>query len=71
MEEQEQTPTTTTTNMMFMMLVDIEGRLFTDQTGRFPVTSNRGNNYLIMFYPVDANFIKSYSIKTCHRTEIL
>jgi hypothetical protein len=45
--------------------------LFTDQTGRFPITSNRGNNYIVLFYVVDANFIKSYPIKSRHRTELL
>ncbi|KAL7474522.1 hypothetical protein ACHAW6_000492 [Cyclotella cf. meneghiniana] len=44
-------------------MVDIEGQLFTDRTGQFLVTSNRGNNYIIIFYTVDANHIKSYPIK--------
>ncbi|KAL7482665.1 hypothetical protein ACHAW6_012248, partial [Cyclotella cf. meneghiniana] len=59
------------TNMVFMTMVDIQGQLFINQTGRFPITSNRGNNYIVIFYTADANHIKSYPIKSCHRTELL
>ena len=57
--------------MVFMTMLDVEGQLFTDQTGRFPVSSNRGNNYIVIFYAVDPNFIKSYPIKSRHRSELL
>ncbi|KAL7481577.1 hypothetical protein ACHAW6_007257 [Cyclotella cf. meneghiniana] len=57
--------------MVFMTMVGIQGQLFTDQTGRFPITSNRGNNYVVIFYTVDVNQIKSYPIKSCHRSELL
>ncbi|EED89749.1 predicted protein [Thalassiosira pseudonana CCMP1335] len=71
MEEPTQAPQNDKTNMVFMTIAEAEGQLFTDQTGRFPVTSNRGNNYIVLFYVVDANFIKSYPIKSRHRTELL
>ncbi len=71
MIEHEQTPNNDKTNMVFMTMVEINGQLFTDQTGRFPVTSNRGNNYIVIFYAVDPNYIKSYPIKSRHRSEIL
>lgn len=71
MEEPEQAPQNDKTNMVFMTIAEAEGQLFTDQTGRFPVTSNKGNNYIVLFYVVDANFIKSYPIKSRHRTELL
>ncbi|KAL7484653.1 hypothetical protein ACHAW6_010288 [Cyclotella cf. meneghiniana] len=58
-------------NMVFMTMVDIQGQLFTDQMGCFPLTSNRGNNYVVIFFIVDANHINSYPIKSCHRTELL
>jgi hypothetical protein len=44
MVEHKQAPNNDKTNMVFMTMVKVEGQLFTDQTGRFPVTSNRGNN---------------------------
>ncbi|KAL7484256.1 hypothetical protein ACHAW6_009898, partial [Cyclotella cf. meneghiniana] len=71
MEEPQQLPLNDKTNMVFMTMVDIDGQLFTDQTGRFPITSNRGNNYVVIFYTVDANHIKSYPIKSRHRSELL
>ena len=71
MVEHEQAPNNDKTNMVFMTMVEVEGQLFTDQTDRFPVTSNRGNNYIVIFYAVDPNYIKSYPIKSRHRTKLL
>ncbi|KAL7478778.1 hypothetical protein ACHAW6_004540 [Cyclotella cf. meneghiniana] len=68
MEEPKQAPQNNKTNMVFMTIAKAKAQLFTNQTGRFPVTSNKGNNYIVLFYVVDANFIKSYSIKSCYRT---
>ena len=66
MEEPKQAPQNDKTNMVFMTIAEAKGQLFTNQTNRFPVTSNRGNNYIVLFYIVDANFIKSYPIKSQH-----
>ncbi|KAL7478206.1 hypothetical protein ACHAW6_003980, partial [Cyclotella cf. meneghiniana] len=55
-----QTPLNDKTNMVFMTMVSFKGQLFTDQTKQFSVTSNRGNNYIVIFYTVNANHIKSY-----------
>ncbi|KAL7479397.1 LOW QUALITY PROTEIN: hypothetical protein ACHAW6_005129 [Cyclotella cf. meneghiniana] len=49
MEEPQQAPLNDKTNMAFITTVDIQGQLFTDQTGRFPLNSNRGNNYVVIF----------------------
>ncbi|KAL7481807.1 hypothetical protein ACHAW6_007473 [Cyclotella cf. meneghiniana] len=65
------TATQCQTNMVFTTMVDIQGKMFKDQIGHFPITSNRGNNYVVIFYTVDANHIKSYPIKSHHRTELL
>ncbi|KAL7478501.1 hypothetical protein ACHAW6_004261 [Cyclotella cf. meneghiniana] len=59
MAEPPQLPLNDKTNMVFMTMVDIQGQLYTDQTGHFPINSNRGNNYVVIFYTVDANHIKS------------
>ncbi len=71
MEALPQLPLNDKTDMVFMTMADIQGQLFTDQAGRFPVTSNRGNKYTVIFYTVDANHIKSYPIKSRHSTELL
>ena len=57
--------------MVFTTIAKAEGQLFTDLTSPFPVTSNKGNNYIVLFYIVIANFMKFYPIKSCHRTEFL
>jgi hypothetical protein len=57
--------------MVFMMIVEVEGQLFMDQTGRLPVTSNCSNGYIGVFYALDPNYIKSYLIKSRHSSEIL
>eukprot|EP00804_Cyclotella_cryptica_P022689 CCRYP_012483-RA/>CCRYP_012483-RA protein AED:0.32 eAED:0.32 QI:0/0/0/1/0/0/3/0/684 len=71
MLELPQAPNNDKTNMVYMSTVEVDGQLFTDQTGGFPVTSNRGNNYIVIFYAVDPNFIKLYPIKSRHRSELL
>ena len=71
MDKPEQAPYNNKTNMVFMTIADVEGQLFTDQTGCFPITSNRGHNYIVIFYVIDANYIKSYPIKSCHCIELL
>ncbi|KAL7529464.1 hypothetical protein ACHAXR_002975, partial [Thalassiosira sp. AJA248-18] len=52
-------------------LLPSTGRLYSDQTGRFPITSSRGNCYVIIFYAADGNYIKSYPIKSRHRSQLL
>jgi hypothetical protein len=71
MKPPNQAPQNDKTNMVFLTIAEVNGQLFTDQTGRFPVTSNKGNNYIVIFYVVDANYIKSYPIKSRHRTELI
>jgi hypothetical protein len=59
------------TNLVFMVIHDISGKVFTNQTGQFPLTSNRGNAYLVIFYIYDANFIASIPIKNQTKEELL
>ena len=54
-----------------MTISEIDGKLYSDQTGRFPVTDNRGNCYVSLFYTVDLNYIKSYPLKSRHRSYLL
>ncbi|KAL7478604.1 hypothetical protein ACHAW6_004365, partial [Cyclotella cf. meneghiniana] len=70
-EELKQAPQNDKTNLVFMTIAEAEGQLFSNQTSHFPVTSNRGNNYIELFYVVNSNFIKSYPIKSHHQTELL
>jgi hypothetical protein len=47
--------------------------VYTDQTGRFPVPSSTGNNYLLIAYDYDSNTIlmrpiKDRSVQSLHTT---
>ena len=47
------------------------GRVYTDQTGRFPVTLSSGNKYLCILYAYDANATLAKPIKSRKGTDIL
>jgi hypothetical protein len=66
-----QEPSNTMTNLVFMQTHDITGQIYSDQTGRFPITSNRGNAYLVIFYVYDANFIALVPIKNRTKEDLL
>ena len=40
-----------------------EGKLYTDQTGQFPTTSNRGYKYILILYDQDSNSILEELLK--------
>ena len=44
-------------NTVFTKIIDHKRQIATDVTGRFPVTSNRGNTYLFVLYDYDSNCI--------------
>jgi hypothetical protein len=45
------------THFVFMAIYEINGDLFANQTGCFPITSNRGHAYVEVFYIFNANAI--------------
>jgi hypothetical protein len=59
------------TNLVFMVIHEITGEVFTNQTGCFPITSNHGHAYVVIFYIYDANFIASAPIKNRTKEELL
>jgi hypothetical protein len=50
------------TQFVYVATVDA-GQLYTDQTGRFPVLSSRGNKYTMILYDYDSNVILVQPIK--------
>ena len=66
-----QEPFNARTHFIFMTIIEISGMLFSNQLGWFPVTSNRGNKYIAIFYKYDANFVKSIPIKSRSKEELL
>ena len=56
---------------VFIAIADMAGKIYTDQTGRFPVQSCHGNKYVVIVYIYDANAILSYPIKNRSTGELL
>ena len=52
------------TNEFFCKTVELKETLFSDQTGRFPVTSSKGNKYVMVVYSQDANAILAEPLKS-------
>ena len=40
---------------VFIAIYETKATLFTDQTGRFPQQSSRGNNYQMILHDIDSN----------------
>jgi hypothetical protein len=53
-----QEPFKTRMHFVFMTIIKISGMLFSNQLAQFPITSNRGNKCVVIFYIYDANFVK-------------
>ena len=66
-----QEPLNACTNLVFMYIHAIDGVISSNQTGWFPITSNRGNTYVVVFYVYDTNYICSVHIKSRSKEEIL
>ena len=50
-------------NHAFTKIIDPQQWIATDLTGRFPVTSNRGNKYLFILYYYNSNIIPVITTK--------
>ena len=55
---------------VFMKIVDAN-KIYTNQTGRFPVTSSKGTKYLCIAYEYDSNAILAKPMKGRKGSEIL
>eukprot|EP00978_Attheya_sp_CCMP212_P003484 scaffold7201_cov51-Attheya_sp.AAC.1 len=65
-----QEPSNEQTNMMFLAIKETN-KVYTDQTGRFPVRSNRGNQCFLVLYCYGANAILTEPIKNHTEGELL
>ena len=61
----------TRTHVVFMKPIEITGKIYSDQTGRFPLTSSRGNKYIMLVYDVDSNSITTEPLKSRNELELL
>jgi hypothetical protein len=58
------------TNCIYAATID-SGQISTDQTGRFPVVSSKGNKYIMVLYDYDGNAILAEPIKNRTSAELL
>jgi hypothetical protein len=73
--EEEQEPNNTQTHQIFAAIENTDkiytGKIYTDQTGRFPVTSSQGNKYILVLYEYDTNAILTEVLHNRTAPEIL
>ena len=59
------------THCVFAKTVSLSGKVFSDQTGRFPHTSSRGNKYVMVFFDYDSSAILAEPLKSRGAAELL
>ena len=62
---------TVRTHLVYAKVIAITGQIYSDQTGRFPVTSSRGNKYIMIVYDYDSTAILAEPLKNRSEQEIL
>jgi hypothetical protein len=58
------------TQFVYAATIDTD-QIYTDQTGRFPVVSSKGNTYIMILYDYDSNAILAQPIKDRTSPELL
>jgi hypothetical protein len=58
------------TNCIYATTIDA-GKIYTDQTGHFPVISSKVNKYIMVLYEYDGNYILAEPIKNITAPELL
>ena len=58
------------TDDVYLKVADLACKIYTDQTDQFPVTSNRGNKYILVAYHYDCNTIHAEPLKTQKCSEL-
>ena len=59
------------TNLVTIKCINLSGKIATNQTGRFPVTSSKGNKYIMVAYAQDPNSILAEPLKSRSAGELL
>jgi hypothetical protein len=58
------------THQVFASMVDV-GKLYGDLTGRFPIQSSRGHQYILTLYDYDSNTISTEPMKNRTKKEMI
>ena len=56
-DEESPAPNPKKMHDVFIKIYNVSETMYTDQTGRFPATSSRGNQYIMVLVEVDGNYI--------------
>ena len=59
------------TDYCYTATIECTGQVFTDQTGRYPITSSTGNTQLLILYDYDSNSIHAEPMKNKSAKSIL
>jgi hypothetical protein len=59
------------THLVYAKVIAITGQIYSDQTGRFPITSSKGNKYIMIVYDYNSTAILAEPIKNRSEQEIL
>jgi hypothetical protein len=51
------------THNCYAVIMEATGQIYTDQTGRFIIPSSLGNNYILILYDYDSNYIMPIAFK--------
>ncbi len=62
---------TVRTHCVYAKAIEITGQIYSDQTGRFPVTSSKGHKYIMIVYDYDSAAILAEPIKNRSKGELL
>ena len=57
--------------MVYLQTVEFTGKVSTDQTRRFPVTSSRGSKYRMVLYDHDSNAILADPLTSRNERELI
>lgn len=56
---------------IFIQVYEEKDLVYSDQTGKFPTTSSRGNKYLMILYYIDGSYIMMEPMKSRHENEMI
>jgi hypothetical protein len=59
------------THVVYAKVITITGQIYSDQTGRFPVTSSKGNKYIMVVYDYYSTAILAEPLKNRTERELL
>ena len=61
--QQDKTSKQVQQNEYYVKTIDLTGKIYSDQTGRFPVTSSKGSKYIMIIYNHNSNAILARLLK--------